>query len=105
MYQCLVQLCKVFAIKSILTINIEELKYQLCLHFKEHKCYIFKNILEKRGGCAINVLVNKTVITCLIMFVVRELSVFPQILESGLHAFFSESFWSRFNFCLKSLFK
>lgn len=53
MYQCMVQLCKVFAIKNILTVNIEELKYQLCLHFKEHKCAIFKNRLEKRGGCAI----------------------------------------------------
>lgn len=53
MYQCLVQLCKVFAIKNILTVYIEELKHQLCLHFKEHKCDIFKNRLGKRGGCAI----------------------------------------------------
>lgn len=53
MYQCLVQLCEVFAIKNILTVNIEELKHQLYLHFKEHKCAIFKNRLEKHGGCAI----------------------------------------------------
>lgn len=53
MYQCLVPLCKVFAIKNIFTVNIEELKHQLCLHFSERKCYIFKNRLEKRGGCAI----------------------------------------------------
>lgn len=53
MYQYLVQLCKVFAIKNILTVNIEELKHQLCLHFKEYKCDIFKNRLEKRGECAV----------------------------------------------------
>lgn len=43
----------VSAIKNILNVNIEELKHQLCLHFKEHKCDIIKNRLEKRGRCAI----------------------------------------------------
>lgn len=53
MYQCLLQLCKVVASKNILTVNVEEVKHQLCLHFNEHKCDILEIRLEELGGCAI----------------------------------------------------
>lgn len=109
MYQCQVQLWEVVSSKNVLIVTVEEIKHWLCLHFIEHNCGMLGIRLENLEDVLLNVLGNKTVISCLfnsacfkgavcmcvciyvhILLLLLPSLLFPPAQESGLFAFLSD---------------